>query len=162
MHLIQKPKSPQRWRKNANSNTGTTYEKRLPNRANRCKPQLDPPSKPMNVHKTDQQIPKIHQFIKTVFHQKKIRTQHFPDMPPRGLCRVKCPLSVGTKFSQNELQNRKENRPNAPRNLYMCSGHAWCMMPPDHVTLPSEMRTPRITWMIARNDPLAATTTMRV
>ena len=70
--------------------------------------------------------------------------QHFPDMPPRGLCRICSPLLAGGQFPQNELQSHKENHQHAPRNVYLCSGHVCCRLAPNRVTLSSETQTLRI------------------
>ena len=43
----------------------------------------------------------------------------------------------------------------------MCSGHVCCILAPDHVALPSELQISWVKWMIARNDPFAATTTLQ-
>ena len=54
----------------------------------------------------------------------------------------------------------QRNNQNAPRNVYVCFGQICCFLAPDDVTSPSVTPTLRITWMLARNDPLAATTNL--
>ena len=47
------------------------------------------------------------------------------------------------------------------RGKRICVRKSCCKIAPDNLKLPSEMPTLRITLVIARNDPLAATTTLQ-
>ena len=90
-----------------------------------------------NLNPNSKQNTSIHQHF---VPSNSVMKHNFPDMPPRGLCRMCSFLFVGGNFSQNELQHRNEHFPTAPRNAYLCFGPACCILVFDHVAFISELR----------------------